>query len=82
MNIHSTHKTLETIKKMDVHVPRKPKKLAERTGDKKRKSSSNRDANPLNRKKSNKTVLSVRNTAEPKQPTILGIVGNMRKTEL
>ena len=34
------------------------------------------------RRKPPSTVLSVRNTADPKLPTILGIVGSMRMIEL
>ena len=81
MNVHSLLDTLETIKNMDAHVPRKPEKLAEKSEENKRKSSSKQDGNPCKTKKSTHRLYVI-NMAEPKQPTILGIVGNMIKMVL
>ena len=65
---------------MDVHVPRKPNKLAEKSGDRRRKGSPRDDVAHVKRRNPPNSVPSVINTAEPKQLTILGIVGSMRKT--
>ena len=54
LNFRSILETLETIKNMDTHVPRKPKKLAEKSRDIKKKGSSKQDGNPPKTKKSAK----------------------------
>ena len=53
-NLRSLLETLETIENMEVHVPRKPEKLAEKSTDGKRKGSSKGDGNPTKKKKSDK----------------------------
>ena len=66
MHVHSLLDTLEPIKNIDVHVPRKPDKSAEKSGDNKKKGSSKQDGNPRKTKKSHNSVPSVTNRAEPK----------------
>ena len=54
LNVCSLLDTLETIKNMDIHVPRKSKKLEEKSGNRKRKGSPKDDGLLRKRKKSSK----------------------------
>ena len=82
MDLRLTLDTLKTIEKMDVQVPRKPKKLADKppNGEGKRKVAFKEDGSLERGNIPPNYVPSVISTVEPKQLTILEIVENIRKT--
>jgi hypothetical protein len=81
VNLRATLDALETIQKMDFHVPRKPKKLVEKSRNRKgkRKVSFKEDGLTCKRKNSSKYCSLYAKHGRAKTITILGIVRNMRK---
>ena len=81
-NLCSLLETLETIENMtEVSIPRKPKKSGEKPTNGKQKGSFKGDGNPNKRRSRTKSVPSAKNKEVSTQPSILEIVGNMRRTE-
>jgi hypothetical protein len=75
--------TLETIKNMDIHVPRKPKKLVEKSGNKKQEMDSfKRSGNPNKWKKSDKFCDLCKKHGGAKTTRNTGVCRKYKKTEL